>query len=127
MEQFLRKLILFIVLPTVYFAFNASVNYLIYSSQIVDVGKPNIIVIGDSHPMAAVNTNMLDNAINISRSAEPYVLTYWKLKAILKNHIPEILIIGFSPHNISAFNDKKFSDPDWSSEMFKRKIGRAHV
>ncbi len=120
MEQFLRKLILFIVLPTVYFAFNASVNYLIYSSQIVDVGKPNIIVIGDSHPMAAVNTNMLDNAINISRSAEPYVLTYWKLKAILKNHIPEILIIGFSPHNISAFNDKKFSDPDWSSEMFKR-------
>jgi hypothetical protein len=52
--------------------------------------------------------------------AEPYILTFWKLKKIFNSIIPDTLIIGFAPHNISQFNDLKFSNETWSVEMFKR-------
>ena len=96
------------------------INRYLYNKQIVPIKDENILIAGDSHTQKSLNPEYFVSAQNISQSAEPYVLTYWKLKKIFNSYIPDTLIIGFAPHNISQFNDFKFSNEKWSSEMFKR-------
>ncbi len=96
------------------------VNKLIYEKQEVSLEEKNILIIGDSHPMRSLNPKYFHSAQNISQSAEPFVLTYWKLQKVFESFVPDTVILGFSPHNISEFNDFKFSDKTWSHEMFKR-------
>ncbi len=106
--------------PILYFSANMMINYLFYNNQPIPVIKTNVLIAGDSHPQKSLNPEYFNNAQNISQAAEPYVLTYWKLKNIFHSYIPDTLIIGFAPHNISELNDLKFSNERWSSEMFKR-------
>lgn len=96
------------------------INYIIYNGQTIPINKNNVLIVGDSHPQTSLNPEYFNDAQNISQLAEPYILTYWKLKSIFKSYIPDTLIIGFAPHNISQFNDLKFSDQKWSGEMFRR-------
>lgn len=96
------------------------VNYSIYTGPSKAIPKSNILIAGDSHPQRSLNPKYFHDAQNISQSAEPYVLTYWKLKKIVQSISPDTLIIGLAPHNISQFNDLKFSEQLWASEMFSR-------
>ena len=102
-------------------------NYLInlnYTNSNVPEQKLDnckILILGDSHVQKSLNPCFFNAAKNISQSAEPYFVTYWKLKKLLHtNKTIDTLLLGFSFHNISAFNDKKLIDPSWSSEMFYR-------
>jgi hypothetical protein len=96
------------------------VNYFIYTNQSIPVLGKGILIAGDSHTQTSLNPKYFSKAENISQPAEPYVLTFWKLKRILNTHNPDTLILGFAPHNISQFNDLKFSHHKWSGEMFRR-------
>lgn len=96
------------------------VNYFYYNDQTIPLKKATLLIAGDSHPEKSLNPKFFSNALNISQPAEPFVLTYWKLKTIFKSHVPKTLILGFAPHNISQFNDLKFSHQRWSAEMFQR-------
>jgi hypothetical protein len=82
--------------------------------------ETEILISGDSHTRRALDPKRLGSAVNISQQAEPYVITYWKLRYLFRNHRPKYLLLGFSQHNLSGFNDKKFSNAAWSSEMFRR-------
>ncbi len=99
---------------------NVLVNFIIWKNQKPPLKEATTIIAGDSHPMTSLNPKLLYNTINISQGAEPYVLTYWKLKEILMLNKIDTLILGFAPHNISEFNDKKFLNKFYSNEMFKR-------
>jgi hypothetical protein len=81
--------------------------------------KPRLIILGDSHTMT-INPEIFSSSINISQSAESPLISYIKLSKILKHHKPDTIILGFSHHSISGFNDLKFSDPIWADEMFSR-------
>ncbi|TXB61412.1 hypothetical protein [Phaeodactylibacter luteus] len=120
MKRFLVKVIVFSLFPLLYFGGNMIINYFIYNNQSVKLNNTSILIVGDSHPQKSINPKYFKDAQNISQTAEPYVLTYWKLKKIFNSYIPDTLIIGFAPHNISQFNDLKFSNDRWSSEMFRR-------
>lgn len=120
MYRFIRKIIIFMMLPILYFGTNMIINYFIYNKQPVDIKNTNVIIVGDSHPEKSLIPKYFYDAQNISQPGEPYVLTYWKLKKIFNSYIPDTLIIGFAPQNITQYNDLKFSDERWSSEMFKR-------
>lgn len=96
------------------------INNFIYNNQSVELNNTSILIVGDSHPQKSINPRYFKDAQNISQPAEPYILTYWKLKKIFNSYIPDTLIIGLAPHNISQFNDLKFSNDKWSSEMFRR-------
>ncbi|MEC7267650.1 MAG: hypothetical protein VXV82_03440, partial [Bacteroidota bacterium] len=96
------------------------VNYFMYTGQSKAIPKSNMLIVGDSHPQHSLNPKYLHDAQNISQSAEPYVLTYWKLKKIVQLSMPDTLIVGLAPHNISQFNDLKFSNQRWAGEMFSR-------
>ncbi len=91
-----------------------------YKNQTVPIKTTSVLIVGDSHTQRSLNPKCFNDAQNISQLAEPYFLTYWKLKKIFKSYIPDTLIIGFAPHNISEFNDLKLSNKKWSKEMFKR-------
>ena len=120
MKRFITRAILFLAFPIFYFGGNMIINYFIYTSQSVNIDNTRVLIVGDSHTQYGLNPDFFENAQNISQSAEPYVLTYWKLKKIFQTQHPDTLILGFAPQNISKFNDYKFSNEKWSSTMFKR-------
>lgn len=121
MKYFLKKLTIFSIIPILYFGFNSIINTYLYSHQSIPLKRTRILIVGDSHPQKSVNPYLFNSARNISQPAEPYILTYWKLKKLFaSNKIPDTLILGFAPHNISEFNDLKFSQKNFASEMFGR-------
>ena len=120
MKNFLRRVISFILIPILYFGINILINYLIFTNQSFPLKKSTTLILGDSHTQKSLDPKYFDDAQNISQPSEPYILTFWKLNKIIETYIPDEVILGFAPHNISQFNDRKFSDAKWSHEMFKR-------
>lgn len=120
MKKLLIKILSFTIGLVVYFGINAFINYNIISKTNPNIGKSKILIVGDSHPQKSINPQYFKSAQNISQPMEPLILTYWKLKRVLSIAKPDIIIIGLAPHNISAFNDLKFSKKKWASEMFIR-------
>lgn len=120
MNAFLKRLFLFTLILIGYLSINYLINTTIISFQKSNLKTPNLIIAGDSHPQKSINPNIFDSAISITQTAEPYVATFWKLKYLLKGAQIDTLILGFSHHNLSAFNDLKFTNKTWSSEMYNR-------
>lgn len=120
MKNFLINSITFVGIIIIYMSSILIINKIIYSVRNFPLSKTKILIIGDSHIQKGINPKLLSSASNISQTAEPYILTYWKLKEVFKKHKPQTVLIGFSYNNISGYNDLKFNDPQWSSEMFKR-------
>jgi hypothetical protein len=120
MNHFITKVFSFIFILLGYFSINASLNYFIITFYKPEIKKTNTLIIGDSHSQRGINPDLFSCASNISQPGEPIVITYWKLKYLLKYMKPDTLIIGFGHHNISSSNDTKFIRKRWSSEMLNR-------
>ena len=120
MKKFVQQVLVFSLFLLAYFVLMGLINYYIYTQQNCIVKEHTILIAGDSQTRRGINPELFDDAINISQPAEPYVITYWKLKKIFKSASPDTLIIGFGPHNLSAFNDFKFWEEKWSTNMFER-------
>jgi len=82
--------------------------------------RSDVLIVGDSHTRQSLNPEIFVSAQNISQPAEPYYVTYWKLKRLLTDSSVDTVLLGFSHHNLSAFNDRKLSDGRWSAQMFRR-------
>lgn len=120
MKKFILKVSIFLLILVSFFSINYVLNQLIIRNTVVNINN-EILFVGDSHIQNALNPKFLPGSINIAQPAEPYIITYWKLKNILEfNQRVKIVVLGFAPHNIAKFNDYKFSDPKWMSEMFNR-------
>ncbi|UII24844.1 hypothetical protein LVD15_16205 [Fulvivirga maritima] len=120
MKKFIRKFSFFCFSLAIYFSTNCIVNIILIKRSVPKLTYTNILIVGDSHTQKSLNPKLLGSAQNISQPAEPYVLTFWKLKQIFKSYKPDTLILGFAHHNISLFYDLKFSDRNWAPEMFRR-------
>jgi hypothetical protein len=120
MKKFIKNITIFLIGLIVIFISNICINLFIISLTKVESKETEILIVGDSHPRRCINPELLNNSLNICQSAEPYLITFWKLKALIEKVKPEKIIIGFAPHNISNFNDLKFSHERWRSEMFER-------
>jgi hypothetical protein len=122
MNAFIRNIILFVSIFVSY----AGVNYVI-NKTIINRSPAMLsgysVVLGDSHTMTAINPQYFPKTQNIAQTAEPYIVSYLKLKELLRHNRIDTVMLGFSFQNISSFNDKKLSDPIWSNEMFKRIYG----
>jgi len=121
MIKFLKKLAVFGVIFIVYTLSMLIINsYIIVTEQNNISTHTNILIAGDSHMQKAVVTSEFKDALSIAQTAEPYHVTYWKLKFLETTYTYDTLILGFSHHNFSSFNDLKFNDKIWSTEMYKR-------
>ncbi len=122
MKYFLVKLMIFISLLSIFsllcYQFN---SYLISNTPYQTPPLTTKLILGDSHINCAIDPQIIGNSVNIAMNAEPYIISYYKL-AYLLPHNPSIrtLIVGFSPHNLSAFNDIKLKDKRWAKNMFDR-------
>ncbi len=120
MKEFIKQISIFLAALVLYFCFSIAYNLYVSGTVIPDIGERRVLIAGDSHPQMSIDPGLFSSAVNISQSAEPYVLTYWKLKKVFETHLPDTLVLGFAPHNLSAFNDYKFSKPSAAPEMFRR-------
>ena len=78
-----------------------------------------LIVLGDSHAATNIKPSLL-GASNYGHTAEPLLATAQKLEWITANLQPDTVLLVLSPNNFAGYNDHKFSDKQWSSEMAKR-------
>lgn len=74
------------------------------------------LALGDSHIGCAVDTAVLIGARNAALPAEPYMLSWFKLRKLLETNPIDTVIIGFAPHNISEKDPRRFKDHGWSTE-----------
>jgi hypothetical protein len=119
MRLFLARILQFALICCLLGACIAGINNAIINSNLNSLEEHEIAVIGDSHIHRGLSTSVLGNSVSWTKPAEPYTLTYLKFKKIADHVKPKLLLIGFSYHNISAFNDKKYSNSH-ADEMFKR-------
>ncbi len=78
------------------------------------IRKNSYLIMGDSQMQRLSENNFSAKTFNFSSTAEPYYITYNKLKKILNSeHINlELILIGVSTHNFSPIYEKMF---DFSS------------
>lgn len=121
LRKLLLKLTLFLTPLLVLFAINYGINTHYIRTRFANLDGVRNLVAGDSHLLAGVDPSLLPACANIAQNAEPYLLTYYKLKMLVE-HNPNIetVFLGFGPHNLSSLSDKKFSDTRWAYEMSKR-------
>jgi len=123
MERFLKKGVIFITILIVYMAPNYFINlhFIKADLDLPGLSKSNILIAGDSATQRALNPVYMDSAFSIADHSEPYYITYWKIKRILKqyNNI-ETIIIGFATQNFTALQDYKLSADRWTGEFLNK-------
>jgi len=75
--------------------------------------KIDTLILGDSHPQHALDTRIIKNSFNYTAAAESYILTYYKLKYILDNHLKKIdtIILNIDPHSFTSARSNQFPIP----------------
>jgi len=125
MRTFLFRLTRFGVLLGAFFALNLLAHRALrtrYASPVRDTTRT--LILGDSHIQAAVNPDSLEAAVNVGSSGEPLMITYYKLRKILDQHPSiETVVLGFGPHNLARYNDRKVRDAPWANEILGRYTG----
>lgn len=120
MRQFLKRIVVFVGLFLLTVSIIAVFNFIKLKIEFSMLKEVDTLILGDSHSFRGIDPSFFHNGYNASIQAEPFVVTYWKYKEFLKYQKPEKLIVSVSPHNISSFNDLKFSNGSTAGEMFKR-------
>ena len=99
-------------------------NFLFNSYQLKKA--PNLhgaktIIIGDSRIMTAINPDLIPNSVNIAQNSESYIITYYKLKYLLRhNKGVERVILGFSYPSFSAYLDHIFKNDMATLDVLNR-------
>ena len=120
MKKFLLRLTTFFIVLSLLFLISYQINKALMNSDIATLNKnANTLIIGDSHTVFSCDPEYIENSVNVSQVAEPYIVTYFKLKTLLAQN-PQIkkVVLGFSYHNFSAFNDKKFEDAAFAGNIW---------
>lgn len=79
-----------------------------------------VLAIGDSRMKYGYNPEYLKGSFNVCQNAEPLSITYYKLKEIYRYTDIENVLLGYSPHTLSNYQDKKLDSAKWKNEMIRR-------
>ena len=120
MKKFIKTILVFFFILMGYFAASYFFNHYQISNIELPFSDTSVLIIGDSYFERALNPKLFANAQNISQSAEPLFVSYWKLKSISQKIKIDTLLLSFSHHSISGYNDNKMIDKTWAYEMFRR-------
>jgi hypothetical protein len=120
MRSFSYQIILFFAIPAVLFGTVFYINWNNFLDTPPNINKRTNFICGDSHLETSINPDQLQNYTSIAQASEPFFLTYWKLKYLLNYVEVDTILLAYTHHSISAFNDVKLKHHFWSKEMFKR-------
>ncbi len=120
MKKFVLRFTKFIALISFLLLLIGGFNwYVINQNQYKPDGQT--LIVGDSHVMCGINPKILGNASNVAQYKEIYFESYFKLKKLLeKQQGLKTVILGCTPHNFSAFNDKKLVKEGTATVHFER-------
>lgn len=113
MSYFKRKIFLFLGF-TFFLIVIGFFKFWIYSKNLNFIS--NRFIIGDSHGYYGLNGESL-NAYNLCRPGHNLVSNYWYLKRILSEQEVDTVILAIGPHSLMPFQDNKFIDSRWSSNL----------
>lgn len=119
MNRFLRDLTLFLVGLLACFATMYAINTVTSEFNAPRV-ESEILIVGNSHMQQSLNPIYFESAENISQSAEPLYVSYWKLNELLPRSSVSIVVLGFSYLSLSPLGNRKLTDERWSSTLFNR-------
>ena len=120
MKKFLKKLIGFSAIIILVFA--CAIIWRTYACRTLDFSFPENkteLFVGASQPYWAIDTTLIQSAINFSKAGEGYMYTYLKLKKLLEDnpHIKNVFI-QCSPSDIVGNQDKTyFNDNEMGAFM----------
>ncbi len=123
MKKFIKRVSLFGIILSVYMGgvFLVNLHYMNSENPALKWDDCKILAIGDSHLQLAINPQFLEFSKNISQPAEPYYISYWKVKKLLGiNKNIDTVLLGFSYHNISACTDRLLINPNSAGDIFGR-------
>jgi hypothetical protein len=109
MKHFLRRLALFLFLLASACAVLVIGTVLLHRRALPNCRleqNTDAILVGDSHPMWAIDDSQIPGLRNISLNAEGYKYTYLKLRHLLQGeHAIKRIYIGAGYHNFSGYYD----------------------
>lgn len=115
MWKFIKFIIIFSILLTTIISTTISICEGVINKNAnfhLDV-NPRYIVIGHSHPECAFNDSLITNFKNLSKSAESYFYTYFKIKKVIdQNPTIEVVFIEFTNNQIT----EKMNKWTWSNQ-----------
>lgn len=79
------------------------------------------LAIGDSHVVCAMDTAGIPGLQNIGSTAEPLILSLWKLRYAVANHEVDTVIIGLGPHSLCEKSDRRLLDQGWATDELMRR------
>lgn len=123
MRRFILRVVLFFGLLMALMAINYGLNRYFIQHTHLPLNQTQILILGDSHLATALDPAFLPNSENICQFGEPYLITYHKLKFILEQGAGsqiKTILLGFSPHNLAAFNDYKLSGITETTKLIER-------
>ena len=121
MKVFGRTLLAFCTLPLLWCTIMAVVNRRTEVTEALPV-HARTIALGDSHIGCSVDPKVLTGSENIALAAEPYLLSWLKLRHIIAHHRVDTVILGFAPHNLSDKDHRKFHDNGWATERLLKRL-----
>lgn len=110
--------VIFLVLGYASYCFN---KFLFQKYSFKLPKEVNKIIVGDSQSACGINPAEIPGSFNASHMAEPYVVTYYKIKHLYKAN-PGInsIIIVYTPLSFSGFKDLLFEKQETAIEMYAK-------
>ncbi len=112
MQKFVKKTILFALFSIVGVLTVSILTYVyVYSSDDYYRVDPRdtLLIVGDSHTEAALDTRHLPGMQNLSYRGEPLFFTYYKLKRLLEvnDHLKHV-VLGLSYHSLNEYQNSQY-------------------
>ena len=90
--------------------------------------ETSFLVLGDSHPLHAINTSKIPGGYNFASSGESYILTYYKLRQYLESSSldMDVVILPISTHTFSGYRRSEVGSQDpafWAQYMNYFEVG----
>ena len=118
MASFIKNITLFCGLVGLFFTINFMINY----HRLTDPAKleGSILIMGDSHLKTALDPSVLPESSNVCSGAESYVMTFYKLKKLIREN-PQIneIFLSFSYNNFSAYQELRLNGSKAKSQFIR--------
>lgn len=81
--------------------------------QFMSLDSLDVLILGDSHSMVAVDPRLIPMSFNFSTNGESYLQTYYKVSRILdRNELGvDVIVIPLDLHSFSSFRTERIRDP----------------
>ncbi len=121
MQPFLRRALLFLLPMLVWFLAMALMN-LRRIKENPHATPARILATGDSHIGCDLDTTVYQGLRNTALPAEPYLLSWWKIKHLSEWGRIDTLVLGFGPHNLSDLDHRRFKEHGWATDRLMMRM-----